>query len=148
MYILDMCILINVSLSPYILRTTSSVDSFIDSFSGKNGSNNRDQSQEPRLKERIISLEEGMAKIMKKQNDSEDKLMKKLEEIVALKDVNFVEYDNKEINVEIADVMFLQEVTRVESMVMDTGCPKSLVGRDWMMKYLKKNNLEIKDMRT
>ena len=89
-----------------------------------------------------------MAKIMKKQNDSEDKLMKKLEEIVALKDVNFVEYDNKEINVEIADVMFLQEVTRVESMVMDTGCPKSLVGRDWMMKYLKKNNLEIKDMRT
>ena len=117
-------------------------------FSGKNGSNNRDQSQEPRLKERVISLEEGMAKIMKKQNDSEDKLMKKLEEIVALKDVNFVEYDNKEINVEIADVMFLQEVTRVESMVMDTGCPKSLVGRDWMMKYLKKNNLEIKDMRT
>ena len=46
--------------------------------------------------------------------------------------------------------MFLKGVPEVETMIIYTGCPQSLVGRQWLDKYLKKNNLlkeklEVKD---
>ena len=83
-----------------------------------------------------------MTVMLKNQKDMMEMLQKK-------HNVGFVngDDDQDEIVVEnIADVMFLKEVTRVEAMVLDTGCPKSLVGRDWLKRYLQKNDLKMEEL--
>jgi hypothetical protein len=45
------------------------------------------------------------------------------------------------IKVEINEVMFLKEAKEYQSMVIDTGCPQSMVGQLWLEKYLKSMNL-------
>ena len=110
------------------------------SFSEKN----KDQSQEPRLKERVMNLEENVKVMLKNQKDMMEMIQKR-------HNVGFVngEDEHDEIVVEnIADVMFLKEVTRVEAMVLDTGCPKSLVGRNWLDRYLQKNELKMEELTT
>ena len=34
------------------------------------------------------------------------------------------------------EVHFTKEADEVEAMIVDTGCPKGFVGRNWLEKYL------------
>jgi hypothetical protein len=88
-----------------------------------------------------------MSKILNNQKES----MTKMEEMMKkTKTVRWVETENeeeKEIQVEITGVMFLKEVTEVQAMILDTGCPKSLVGKEWLEKYMKKYKLKKEDLK-
>jgi hypothetical protein len=52
--------------------------------------------------------------------------------------------------VEISRVMFLKEVQQFQAMILDTGCPKSLVGYEWLEIFEEikssKERSEIKGM--
>ena len=77
--------------------------------------------------------------------------MKKLSEKIDSKvnNVQFVMEDKEEIVVGHAvDVKYTKEVKETDVMVIDTGCPKSLVGRVWLEKYLEKNGIEKEDLKT
>jgi pantothenate synthetase len=86
----------------------------------------QDQNQELSLKERVTKLEKNSLKGLENQKE----LQKTLEEILKkMKNVNFVKANGEELDeivVEIANVMFLKEITAVDTMLMDTGVHRAL----------------------
>jgi hypothetical protein len=97
--------------------------------------------------DRVIKLEEGMSKILNNQKES----MTKMEEMMKkTKTVGWVEAESneeKEIQVEITGVMFLKEVTEVQVMILEAGCPKSLVSKEWLEKYMRKYKLKKEQLK-
>jgi hypothetical protein len=88
------------------------------------------------LEEKVNKLETTVTQIVENQN----KIIQQNEELLKkTKTVGFTEAmgeENKEIGVE-----FLKEVTKNQAMILDTGCPDSLVGKEWVEEYLKKRDL-------
>ena len=109
---------------------------------GRSASNSKpvlnDQKQQPNLTERVIMVEENVAKILEKIEE----MMKKG------KNVNFVSVEevSEIIDVDISEVMFAKEVTEVGALMLDTGCPNSLVGKSWLEKYFQKNRINKDDL--
>ena len=105
----------------------------------RSSSNDRSQS-EKKVNERLKNLEEGNEMLMKE--------MKELKEIVKkANNVRFVAEENREIIIDHAmEVHFTKEVDEVEAMIVDTGCPKSLVGKEWLDRYLRVNGMKKEDM--
>jgi hypothetical protein len=99
-------------------------------------------------------LEEGVAEVSKNQKELmkiQQESMQKLEELLKkAKNVAFVnerEEMFEESIMDIENVMFMKEATTVEVMLMDTGCPQSLVSRSWLEKYLEKNKILMEDLK-
>ena len=44
------------------------------------------------------------------------------------------------------NVNYNRKASDTEEMVIDTACPKSMVPKDWLMKYLEENGLEMNDL--
>jgi hypothetical protein len=86
------------------------------------------------LLDRVIKLEDNVTKIL---NNQEETMNKHNEDMKKTTMVGYVETEEKEIEIDMNDVMFLKEVIEYEAMVLDTGCPKSLVRETWLEKYLK-----------
>jgi hypothetical protein len=99
-----------------------------------------------KLMDRVIKLEDSMTKILNTQKES----MKKMEELFKkTKNVGWVlaKIEEKEIQVEISGVMFLKEVQEIQAMILETGWLKSLVGKQWLEKYLKKMKLKESELK-
>ena len=92
------------------------------------------------IEERLKNLEQGNEKLMNE--------MKELKEIVRkANNVRFVAEESKEIIINHSrEVLFTKEVEEVETMIVDTGCPKTLVGRDWLARYLCANDIRKEDL--
>ena len=58
------------------------------------------------------------------------------------------EEEGEEIEVlsEALSVLLAKEVENTEEMIIDTGCPKTLGGESWILRYLEENNLKKSDM--
>ena len=100
----------------------------------------RDSSQEPRLKERIIKLENSVSnvdKTLKEILKNQEVLMKNV------KNVGFIEEEDdiEDIKFDVENVRFCNRVGESEAMVIDNGCPRSMVGKEWLTKYLTKQNM-------
>ena len=105
----------------------------------RSSSNFRSQS-EKKVDERLKNLEEGNAKLIKE--------MEELKELIKkANNVRFVAEESKEIIIDhTMDVHFTKEVDEVEAMIVDTGCPKTLVGREWLDRYLCVNDIRKEDL--
>ena len=55
--------------------------------------------------------------------------------------------ENTDEIVELNDVFFLEENSTKQAAILDVGCPKSLVGRNWLNKYLMWKNLNMKHLK-
>ena len=77
--------------------------------------------------------------------------MEKIEELIKRpKVVGFVdtgEENTEESVVELNDVLFLEEYSEKKSLILDVGCPKSLVGQKWLHKYLAWKNMSIENLK-
>ena len=92
-----------------------------------------------------MSHEKPLEERLKRVEDSLTKLHEKID--MKVNNVKFIQEEKDEIVVgHTVDVKYTKEVHETDVMVMDTGCPKSLVGRDWLMKYMEKNGLDKKNL--
>ena len=101
------------------------------------------------LKKSHESLEKKTDEVVKANKE----IMKILEKIEKRSNtVRIVEtvkdHEDEEIQVssEVMNVMYAKDVKETDMMIVDTGCPKSLVGEFWIEKYLTENNLNKKHL--
>ena len=114
-------------------------------YDRSNSRQSRDSFQDPKLKERLTKVEEKLVNIEK---DNEKKHKEIMELLQSKQNVGFVTEEDaiEDVMVDVTDVMFCRKVEKVEVMVVDTGCPKSLVGKEWLEKYMKKHNLKEQNL--
>jgi hypothetical protein len=105
------------------------------------------------LKERVVKLEEGFGTVLKNQKEQQESIDKKMNKITEmlkkLRVVGFVNEKEEDFDESILDVendLFLKDDTTVESMLVDMGCPQSMVGRTYLEKYLSKNKILMEDL--
>ena len=116
----------------------------------RSSSRTRDNSKkrsDKSLDERMKILEEGN-KSLKEMNEKIMKEMKELKDLLKkANNVRFVTEENSVIEPEsVVGVHFTKEVDEVEAMIVDTGCPRSVVGREWLEKYLAFNDIKMEDL--
>jgi hypothetical protein len=133
---------------PYDRRSARSFSKPRGALSGMTPSATRTGSpKDGGLMDKVKKLKENVTKILNNQKES----MLKMDEMVKkTKTVGWVEEDieEKEIEVKINGVMFMKEIKEFQAMVVDTGCPKSLVGIQWLKKYLKMRNITKDQLKT
>ena len=93
--------------------------------------------------ERVTKLENTLEKFQK---DSIGKIDQLLKQTTRVGFVDAGEENTDEI-VELNDVFFLEENSTKQAAILDVGCPKSLVGKNWLNKYLMWKNLNMKHLK-
>ena len=76
-----------------------------------------------------------------------------MEELKKIK-VDVAELKQKAVNValveeeevEVKDVFFAEDKEKTDMMILDLGAPYSLVGKEWMSKYMKEQGMDIGDL--
>ena len=63
---------------------------------------------------------------------------------------NNIELDEDEIAVSdaVSEVLFMRKEQSIETMTLDTGCPPNLVSEDWLLKYLRENNMRREELKS
>ena len=107
-------------------------------------SSNFESESEKKVEDRLKLLEVEMRERFKFLEDE----MKEVKELLKkTNNVRFVAEENSEIEINHPlNVHFTKEVDEVEAMIVDTGCPRSVVGREWLEKYLAFNDVKIEDL--
>jgi hypothetical protein len=80
-------------------------------------------------------LEKALGTILNNQNQQDNKFD---EFFKTATNIKYVELEDEEINLEINEVMFLNEVEDSQEMVLDIGHSRTIVGRNWLNNYLEK----------
>ena len=50
--------------------------------------------------------------------------------------------------IDVSEVLFLRKEESNETMTVDTGCPLTLVGEDWLSSYLEENKIRREDLKS
>ena len=54
----------------------------------------------------------------------------------------------EEEEIEVKNVFFTEQNAKASTMILDLGVPCSLVGKDWLDKYVKENGMKKENMKT
>jgi hypothetical protein len=89
---------------------------------------------------------ENLDKVMKTQQETMIKLEELLKKTKKVAFVNEKDETFEESIMDVENVLFLKDNSAVDVMLMDTGCPQSLVGKGWVERYLEKNKILLEDL--
>jgi hypothetical protein len=128
-----------------------------DQSGGKSNDRWKKQKDHPKLMDRVNKIEDGLGDL-KKTVESETKEMKKsLEDLIeqvkkSPKSTHFInehfKKDESIVNVNLENIsLFLENSTAVDVITLDLGAPRSMVGMTWLNNYLKKNGMEMSDLK-
>jgi hypothetical protein len=120
-------------------RNSSSRSDLRNRDSSKTRSKTETPEEKEEVREHLGSMEKNIEDII----IDVKKLSEEVEKQVKAKNVSWIKsiQEDGEIEVKINNVRFSREVKDKEGMIVDTGCPSSIVREEWLKEYLEKRDM-------